>query len=321
MNNIILDKNIVKDGLADKKIAIIGYGNQGRAQALNLEDSGLRVRVGLRENSKSIERVEADNIDWDDITSVVKWSNLICLMVPDKIAPKVFKNYIVDNLALGDTLLFSHGYNIYYEMIIAPLDINIIMVAPSGGGKIVRKEYQKGYGVPALIAVHQDHSGDAWDICKSYGKAIGSSKVCLFTSTFKEETETDIFGEQAILTGGLPFLINAAYNVLIEKGYNSTVAWFVCYYEIKTIVDLFHEKGFDEFYSMISDTARIGGVLKGKKLIDHHFKDKLNLIIKDIQSGSFNNELNNHLDSHKLDESFFDIERETKKNIDIINKK
>jgi len=320
MNNIILDKDILKNSLADKKIGVIGYGNQGRAQALNLEDSGLRVRIGLRENSKSIERVEADNLDWGDITSVVKWSNLICLMVPDKIASKIFKKYIIDNLVSGDTLLFSHGYNIYYKLIIPPTYINIIMVAPSGGGKIVREEYQKGYGVPALIAVHQEFSNDVWDICKSYGKAIGSSKVCLFKSTFKEETETDIFGEQAILTGGLPFLINAAYNVLIDKGYNSTVAWFVCYYEIKTIVDLFHKKGFGEFYSMISDTARFGGISKGKILIDNNFKDKLNLIIKDIQSGSFNDELSNHLDNHKLDESFSNIEKETKKIINILNK-
>tara|TARA_Y100001970_G_scaffold50986_1_gene64573 strand:+ start:4460 stop:5425 length:966 start_codon:yes stop_codon:yes gene_type:complete len=321
MNNIILDKDIVENSLIDKKIAIIGYGNQGRAQALNLKDSGLEVRIGLRKNSKSIEKVQADNIDWSDIESIVKWSNLICLMIPDKIAPEIFKNYIINHLEPGDTILLSHGYNIYYKLIIPPTDVNVIMVAPSGGGKVVRSEYQKGYGVPALIAVHQDYLGNSWNICKSYGKAIGSSRVCLFTSTFEEETETDIFGEQAILTGGLPFLINAAYNTLIKRGYSPTVAWFVCYYEIKTIVDLFHEKGFDEFYNMISDTARFGGLSRGRMLIDDSFRDKLDLIINDIKSGKFNDELNNHVENSELYESFSSIEKETKKIIKLINKK
>ena len=210
-----------------------------------------------------------------EIKDATKWANLISIMLPDKIAPKVFKNDILDNLDSGDTLLFSHGYNIHYKLIIPPTNVNVVMVAPSAGGNIVRSEYQKNYGVPALIAVYQDKSGDALDIAKSYAQAIGSSRVCVFMSTFKEETETDIFGEQAILTAGLPYLINSSYTTLVENGYNPTVAWFVCYYEIKTIVDLFHKTGFEEFYKLISDTARYGGITRGEKFIDADFKKKL----------------------------------------------
>ena len=321
MNNIILDKDITVDSISNKKIAIIGYGNQGRAQALNLKESGLEVRVGLRKNSKSKQRVENNQLNWMEIKDAVKWANLISIMLPDKIAPKVFKNDILDNLDSGDTLLFSHGYNIHYKLIIPPANVNVVMVAPSAGGNIVRSEYQKNYGVPALIAVEQDKSGDALDIAKSYAQAIGSTRVCIFMSTFKEETETDIFGEQAILTGGLPYLINNSYNTLVENGYNPTVAWFVCYYEIKTIVDLFHKTGFEEFYKLISDTARYGGITRGKELIDADFKKKLIAILNDIKSESFNKELNNSSDFNNYPKSFDGLEKQTKKILNIIKKR
>ena len=319
MNNIILDKEIDFQLIRDKKIAIIGYGNQGRAQALNLKDSGLTVKIGLRDNSKSSSKVINDSLEFLNIKEAIKWADIISILLPDKVAPIVFREEFSSELITGKTLLFSHGYNIHYEFILPPDDVNVILVAPSAGGQVVRDEYKKNSGVPSLIAVENDFTGDAFELAKAYAKGIGSGKMCIFKSTFKEETETDLFGEQAILTGGLPFLITSSYNVLIENGYNPTVAWFVCYYEIKTIVDLFHKKGFDEFYKMISDTARYGGLTRGKTLIDSDFIDKLQTILEDIKSGKFNNELSMSVDQNKSDDKFTKIQKQTLKILKHIN--
>ncbi len=316
--NIILDKDVSLAVLKNKKIAIIGYGNQGRAQALNLKDSGLNIIVGLRDNSQSIKQAKKDGIKVLNISKAVEWADLICLLVSDKNAPEVYSDYINPYLNVGQTLLFSHGYNIYYKKIIVNKNINVIMVAPSGGGALVREKYREGNGIPALLAVEQDYSGNGLDIAKAYSKAIGGTRVCAFVSTFKEETETDIFGEQAILTGGLPYLINSSYNTLIEKGYDSTVAWFVCYYEVKTIVDLFYNKGFEEFYSLISDTARYGGISRGKKLIDDKFDLKLLSMLEDIKSGKFNKDLSQYIDDGKSPKSFKNLENKTKEMLNLI---
>ena len=316
--NIILDKNVSLSLIKDKKIAIIGYGNQGRAQALNLNDSELNIVVGLRKHSKSINKAKRDGLTVFNISQAVEWADLVCLLVSDKTAPKVYAQYIKDYLKDGKTLLFSHGYNIYYKKIIVNKNINVIMVAPSGGGALVREKYKEGKGIPTLLAVEQDPSGNGLDLAKSYSKAIGGTRVCAFISTFKEETETDIFGEQAILTGGLPYLINNSYNTLIEKGYDSTVAWFVCYYEVKTIVDLFHGKGFEAFYSLISDTARYGGISRGEKLIDNKFDLKLVSMLEDIKSGQFNKELSQYIDDGKSPKSFKNLEEKTKEMLKLI---
>ena len=320
MNNIILDKDIDFNIITSKKIAIIGYGNQGRAQALNLKDSDLNIKIGLRKNSKSINKAKRDKMDICNIKDAIIWADIISILLPDKIAPQVFRDEMKDELILGKTILFSHGYNIHYEFILPPDEVNIIMVAPSSGGQVLRDEYKKGYGVPALIAVEKDFTGDAIELAKAYAKGIGSARVCVFKSTFKEETETDIFGEQAILTGGLPFLISTSYNVLVKNGYNPIVAWFVCYYEIKTIVDLFHKKGFGEFYKMISDTARYGGLSRGKILIDKDFENKLENMLRDIKTGKFNNELSMYLDNNSLPDNFSDIEKQTKKILEHLKK-
>ena len=316
--NFFLDKDVSLLPIKNKKIAIIGYGNQGRAQALNLFDSKLNVRVGLKENSPSIKIANTDGLKVLMIDEAVKWADIVCLLLPDKIMPDVYKDSIQDYLKKDQTLLFSHGYNIYYQKITIKSNINVIMVAPSGGGHLVREEYVNGSGVPALIAVEQDYSGKSLEIAKAYSKAIGSTKVCSFLSSFKEETETDIFGEQAILTGGLPFLINSAYNTLIKNGYDSTVAWFVCYYEVKTIVDLFYNKGFEEFYKLISDTARYGGQTRGGRLISKDFEAQLLKILDDIRSGSFNDELTNFQDNKKLPDSFNGLEKKTQEILSII---
>ena len=320
MDNIIKDKDIDFSIISHRKIAIIGYGNQGRAQALNLRDSGLNVKIALRDNSPSILKANEDRFDVLSIKEAIAWADFISILLPDKIAPKVFRTEFTPELISGKTLLFSHGYNIHYEFILPPDDVNVILVAPSAGGQVVRDEYKKNSGVPSLIAVNNDFKGDAFDLAKAYAKGIGSARICIFKSTFKEETETDLFGEQAILTGGLPFLINSSYNVLIKNGYNPTVAWFVCYYEIKTIVDLFHKKGFHEFYKMISDTARYGGKTRGKILIDSEFVDKLQNILDDIKSGKFNNELSMSIDVNKSDDKFSEIEKQTLKILKHINK-
>ena len=312
MSEIFLDKDIDLKIIQQKKISIIGYGNQGRAQALNLRDSGINIRIGLRIDSNSIPAVKKDNLKYLEIKESVDWADIICLLVPDKKMPEVFTGYIKENLNSNKTILFSHGFNIHYKQIEVSNENDVIMVAPSAGGKIVRSEYKKGYGVPSLIAVHNDSSGSALELAKAYAKAIGSGRVCIFKSTFKEETETDIFGEQAILTGGLPFLINQSFNTLVDNGYSPIVAWFVCYYEIKTIVDLFHDIGFEEFYDKISDTARIGGIISGSTLIDNSFIEKLKFLLKDIESGSFYKKLNTDGDK-KIPDSFKKIEEQTRR--------
>jgi len=291
--NIILDSDVDLTILKNKKIAIIGYGNQGRAQSLNIQDSNLDVMVGVRKNSKSIDKIKQDNISYDTIENAVCCADIVSILVPDKLMPHVYSKYIQPHLKKGHTLLFSHGFNVHYNLIKVPSNINVIMVAPSGGGALVRNKYKEGSGVPSLLAVDQDFTGDSLLLAKSYSKAIGSTRVCSFISTFKEETETDLFGEQVLLTGGIPYIIDKSLKVLIDAGYSPVVAWFVCYYEIKTIIDLFHDKGIEYLYDAISDTAKYGGIKIGKYLMDDDMENKIKLVLKKIQSGEFSKELQN----------------------------
>ena len=281
------DLNIIKT----KKVGIIGYGNQGKAQALNLIDSGVDVTIGIRKSSKTINLLKASNIKYDDISNITKHCDVISLLIPDKTIPDVFNKYVFPYLREGQTILFSHGYNIHYKTIIVPDYVNVVMVAPGGGGKVVRDSFKDGGGVPTLIAIHRDFTGDSLNLIKSYSKGIGGTRICAFLSTFKEETETDLFGEQVVLTGGLPYYINKSIKVLIDSGYSPTVAWFVCYYELKTIVDLFHKNGFNFLYNAISDTARYGGLTRGNYLIDESLEIKMKKILNDIQDGSFHKEM------------------------------
>ena len=291
---IFFDSDISLDHILSKTVGIIGYGNQARAQANNLKDSGCRVVVGLKSKSPSREKVKKDGLEVLEIDEVFKQSDILSILIPDNNIPQLiseFNRFMND----GQTLLFSHGYSIVYENLKIPENINVVMVAPSGGGNIVRNEYKKGFGVPALVAVEKDCSGKAMNIALSYAKAIGSSRAAVFLSTFKEETETDLFGEQVILTGSIPLIIIESYKVLLEEGYSPIVSWFVCFYELKTIVDLMFEKGLSSFYNMISNTARYGGVTRGSKLIDGDFKDKIRSILYDIKSGKFKDELDSSL--------------------------
>ena len=296
-SNLFFDSDISTEILDNKNIVIIGYGNQGRAQALNLRDSGFNVTVALRNDSPSISRVIEDGLKYGQIDKVICGADIVCLLVPDSEAPKVFNRYIKSHLKEGSALLFSHGYNIHYNLINYPNNVDIIMVAPSGGGAMVRKEYSNKSGVPALLAVEQNFTGSGLELVKAYSKAIGSSRICTFLSTFKEETETDLYGEQVLLTGGIPMMIEKSLKVLLEDGYSPVVAWFVCYYEVKMIVDLFHEKGIEYLYKAISDTARYGGLKVGDYLIDDEYEIKLKKVLSDIKTGEFKKDLEKNIDN------------------------
>ena len=289
--------------IQSKKVGVIGFGNQGRAQALNLIDNNIDVLVGLRDKSKTIFELEKNNIPYSTIEDVVSKVDVIVVLISDKSIKNCFYNNILKYLKQSQTIIFSHGYNIHYKLIDVPKNVNVGMVAPSGGGAVVRSKFLQGSGVPGLIAVHNDCTSTTLELIKSYGLAIGCANVCLFTSTFKEETETDLYGEQALLTGGLPMMIDKSLKVLLEAGYSPLSAWFVCYYEIKMIVDLFHEKGFDYLYNAISDTARYGGLKSGDYLIDDDYENKLKNILKNIQNGNFVKDLKDNVDTLKYKSS------------------
>ena len=287
------DLNLIKN----KSIGIIGYGNQGRAQALNLLDSGMNVSIGLRNESSSWKMAVDSGLHCTPVNEIVKDCDIISLLIPDQVMKEVYSENIEPHLTEGKTLLFSHGYNIHYNLIQPPKFINVVMAAPSGAGSELRKQFKIGKGIPGLIAVHQDYSGGSFDIALSYSKAIGLTRMGVFESTFKEETETDLFGEQIILTGGIPKLIQSAYKVLLEANYNPITAWFVCYYELKTIVDLFHSKGFEFMNQAISDTAEFGGITRGNRIINENVRNEMRLALEEIQSGKFHKEWMNEYES------------------------
>ena len=287
LNSLYFDEDSDLSVIQAKSVAIIGYGNQGRAQALNLRDSGVKVVVGAREGGGSEEQAKSDGFNVLSIDQAVIDTDIIAILLPDQIMSVVYKESISPNLSAGKTIQFSHGYNIHYEKIIPPDDVDVIMVAPSGAGKMVREEFEKGSGVPNLIAIHQDYSGSAFEIALSYSKAIGGTRSAAFKSTFKEETETDLFGEQVVLTGGIPRLIQNSFKVMVESGYSPVVAWFVSYYEVKLIVDLFNEKGFQFMNDAISDTAEYGGQTRGNRLMDDSVTAKMKSFLDEIQSGEF----------------------------------
>ena len=290
MPTIYKDKDVQNNYLKGKKIGIIGYGNQGRAQALNLYDKKIEIKIGLRQKSQSNDIVKQDGLEYLEISNLVKWADLISILIPDDVMSEVFNLKIKPYLRKKHIILFSHGFNIYYKKIVTPDYVDVILVAPNGPGKLVREKFLLGSGVPNLLAVHNDYSNQAFEIALSYSFFIGGTKVGAFKSTFKEECETDLFGEQVVLCGGIPKLIRMSFNTLVESGYQPVVAWFVCFYEVKMIVDLFFEKGFDYMNEAISDTAEFGGYKIGDMIIDKEISNKMQLVLKNIQSGNFNKE-------------------------------
>ena len=270
-----------------KKVAIIGYGSQGHAHALNLMDSGCDVRAGLREGSSSADKAREAGLKVTDMATAAKEANVIMVLTPDETQPAVYKEFVEPNLEAGDTLCFAHGFNIHYGYIKAPEDVNVIMIAPKGPGHIVRRQYTEGSGVPDLACVYQDATGDAWDIALSYAWGLGGARSGIIKSTFKDETEEDLFGEQAVLCGGLVEMIKAGFETLTEAGYPEELAYFEVYHEMKMIVDLMYESGIHFMNYSISNTAEYGEYYAGPKVINDESRRAMKEILARIQDGSF----------------------------------
>lgn len=287
MAKVYYDKDANLDVLKGKTVAIIGYGSQGGAQGSNLKDSGVNVIVAEVEGSPNWKRAKEDGMEVMSAEEAARRGDIIQMLVPDELQPKVYKESIEKNLKKGKVLVFSHGFNIHFHQIIPPEDVDVIMVAPKGPGPLVRKVYIEGGGVPALIAVYQDYSGKAKDIALAHAKGIGATRAGVLETTFAEETETDLFGEQAVLCGGTTSLVMAGFETLVEAGYQPEVAYFECLHELKLIVDLMYEKGIAGMRAAISNTAKYGDVTVGPYLIDETVKNKMKYILSRIQNGSF----------------------------------
>ena len=288
--NIYHEQDANPELIQGKKIAVIGYGSQGHAHALNLKDSGCDVRVGLREGSKSWQAAEEAGLKVMTVADAAKEADLIMILAPDEKQAEIYEQSIAPNLNSGDTLAFAHGFNIHFGYIKPPADVDVIMIAPKGPGHMVRRVYQEGAGVPCLICAEQDASGQAMDVALSYAWGIGGARAGVIETTFKNETETDLFGEQAVLCGGLTSLIQAGFETLVEAGYPPEMAYFECFHEVKLIVDLMYEGGMKKMRYSISNTAEYGDYYAGEKVITDSSKAAMKEILKRIQDGSFADE-------------------------------
>ncbi|MEH1891435.1 MAG: ketol-acid reductoisomerase [Nostoc sp.] len=287
MARMYYDEDANLDLLAGKTIAIIGYGSQGHAHALNLKDSGLNVIVGLYPGSKSVEKAEAAGLTVKNVADAANAADFIMILLPDEVQKTIYKNEIEPNLEEGNVLAFAHGFNIHFGQIVPPANVDVVMIAPKGPGHIVRRTYEQGEGVPALFAVYQDASGQARDRAMSYAKGIGGSRAGVLETTFREETETDLFGEQAVLCGGLSALIKAGFETLVEAGYQPELAYFECLHEVKLIVDLVVEGGLAKMRDSISNTAEYGDYTRGPRIVTEQTKVEMQKILSEIQSGQF----------------------------------
>ncbi|WP_375504559.1 ketol-acid reductoisomerase [uncultured Nostoc sp.] len=287
MARMYYDEDANLDLLAGKTIAIIGYGSQGHAHALNLKDSGLNVIVGLYPGSKSVAKAQAAGLTVKDVADAANAADFIMILLPDEVQKTIYKNEIEPNLEEGNVLAFAHGFNIHFGQIVPPANVDVVMVAPKGPGHIVRRTYEQGEGVPALFAVYQDASGQARDRAMSYAKGIGGTRAGVLETTFREETETDLFGEQAVLCGGLSALIKAGFETLVEAGYQPELAYFECLHEVKLIVDLVVEGGLAKMRDSISNTAEYGDYTRGPRIVTEQTKAEMQKILSEIQSGQF----------------------------------
>ena len=294
---IYLDKDINTELIKSKKIAIIGFGSQGYGQSMNLKDSGCDVVLGLRLGGKSDVKAKDYEFKTMTIEDAVKWADIVQILIPDEIQSSVYEKQIKPYLKSGQYLMFSHGFNIHYKKIVAPADVNVIMVAPKGPGHTVRSEYQIGRGVPSLIAVYQNPTGDAKEVALSYASAIGAGRAGIIETTFKEETETDLFGEQAVICGGVSALIKTGFEVLVEAGYSPYMAYFEVLHEMKLLVDLINQGGLADMRYSISNTAEYGDMTRGPKVIGEQSRKAMKDLLKDIQSGKFANEFLDEMDS------------------------
>lgn len=281
------DKDVNIDVLKDKKIAVIGYGSQGMAQARNMADSGLNVVVGLRKGGKSWEIAKNDGMTVLTMEEAAKEADIIHILIPDEIQAEVYQASIKDGLEEGNTLSFSHGYNIHFGYIKPPKNVNISMIAPKGPGAMVRQTYEEGFGIPGLVAVEQDPSGNTLKIALAMCKGVGLTKAGVLETSFKEETETDLFGEQAVLCGGVTELIKGGFNTLVEAGYQPELAYFETCHELKLIVDLIYRNGFAGMWDNVSNTAEFGGLVRRERLITPDTKKEMKKILEEIQTGKF----------------------------------
>ncbi len=284
---VYYDKDASLDALKNKKLAVLGYGSQGHAHALNLKDSGMNVRVGLRKDSASWTKAEAAGLTVMETAEAAKWADVIMILLPDQTQKAVYEKDIATNLKEGDTLAFAHGFNIHYKQITPPDYVNVIMIAPKSPGHMVRRTFEQGVGTPCLFAVEQDYTGNAKAIALAWAKGIGGTRAGVIETNFKNETETDLFGEQAVLCGGSEELIKTGFEVLTEAGYPPELAYFEVMHELKLIVDLYYEGGLTLMNYSVSDTAEYGGMTRGPRVITKETKENMRSILKEIQDGSF----------------------------------
>jgi len=314
------DKDANLDVIKDKTVAVIGYGSQGHAHSLNLHDSGINVVVGLRRTSSSWRRAEAAGLKVLPVSQAAEEADLVMVLTPDHSQAETYKQEIAPGLKAGNVLMFAHGFNIHFNQIVPPADVDVIMVAPKGPGHLVRRQYTEGRGVPALLAVYQDASGQAEQIGLAYAKGIGATRAGVIQTTFAEETETDLFGEQVVLCGGTSELIRAAFETLVAAGYQPEIAYFECLHELKLIVDLIYEKGITGMRYSISDTAEYGDMTRGKRIINDATRAEMRKILAEIQNGEFAREW---ILENKAGRPAFDAikRREASHQIEIVGKK
>ncbi len=286
MAKVLYEKDIETAVLKEKKIAIVGYGSQGHAHAQNLRDSGYNVIVGLREG-KSKQKAEDDGFTVLSVADATKESDIVMVLLPDEQQAKVYEESIVNNLEEGNALVFAHGFNVHFSQVVPPKNVDVFLVAPKGPGHLVRRTFEEGAGVPALFGVYQDVTGQAKEIALAYAQGIGAARAGVLETTFQEETETDLFGEQTVLCGGVSGLVKAGFETLTEAGYQPEVAYFETLHEVKLIVDLMYEGGLENMRYSISDTAQWGDFVSGPRIINDETKARMKEVLEDIQSGKF----------------------------------
>ena len=278
------DLNLIKG----KKVCIIGYGSQGHAHALNLRDSGVKeVAVALRKNSVGVNKAKGEKLPVMEVAEAAKWADVMMMLTPDELQAGIYQDQLAGNMKQGAALMFAHGLNVHFNLIEPRADLDVMMIAPKGPGHTVRSEYQRGAGVPVLMAIHRDVSGNAHDLCLSYGAAIGGGRAGIIETTFREECETDLFGEQTVLCGGVVELMKAGYETLVEAGYSAEMAYFECVHEVKLIVDLIYEGGIANMNYSVSNTAEYGEYVSGPRVVNDETRAEMKRILDDIQSGKF----------------------------------
>jgi ketol-acid reductoisomerase len=287
MATIYYDKDASLDMLAGKRLAVLGYGSQGRAHARNLSDSGLEVTVGLRKDGPSWERAEQDGMSVATLPEACSGADLVALLIPDQHQAEAYRESVEPNLKPGAALLFAHGFNVHFGQILPPDDADVVMVAPKAPGALVRRTYEGGAGTPALVAVQRDATGSAHERALAYAKGLGCTRAGVIETTFAEETETDLFGEQAVLCGGVSRLVQAGFETLVEAGYQPEIAYFECLHELKLIVDLLYEGGFQKMRHDVSDTAEYGDLTRGKRVVGPEVEAAMSAILEEVRSGEF----------------------------------